>query len=82
VEKEAYRPLDFSDVLYLATRGGAALLNMEDSLGSLDTGKLADILLVDMTGPESDSVIRWTGPKVVSMDRSHVISVTGADFHF
>ncbi len=81
MEREAYRPLDFSDVLYLATRGGAALLNMEDRLGSLDTGKLADILLVDMTGPQSDSVIRRIGLKVVSVDRSHVISVTGADFH-
>jgi cytosine/adenosine deaminase-related metal-dependent hydrolase len=45
-----YRPLDFCDVLYLATRGGAQLLNMEDCLGSLETGKLADILLVDMEG--------------------------------
>jgi len=37
-------------VLYLGTRGGASLLNMEDSLGSLEAGKLADLLLVDMTG--------------------------------
>jgi len=45
-----YQPIHFSDALYLATRGGASLLDMDRQLGSLDTGKLADILLVDMKG--------------------------------
>ena len=45
-----YSPLQFSDALYLATRGSAALLNMEHSLGALQPGHLADMLLVDMEG--------------------------------
>jgi cytosine/adenosine deaminase-related metal-dependent hydrolase len=56
-----YRPLDFCDVLYLATRGGAQLLNMEDCLGSLETGKLADILLVDMEGRNKFIIITVFG---------------------
>ena len=46
----SYQPLQFSDSLYLATRGSAGLLCLEDSLGSLDQGKKGDILLVDMSG--------------------------------
>ena len=45
-----YSPLQFSDALYLATRGSAALLNLEHSLGALQPGHLADMLLVDMEG--------------------------------
>jgi len=45
-------PLSFSDALYLATRGGAQLLDRKD-LGVLEVGALADILLIDMNGHES-----------------------------
>jgi len=45
-----HHPIQFSDALYLATRGGAILLDMENDLGALEAGKKADILLVDMTG--------------------------------
>ena len=46
----SYQPLQFTDALYLATLGGAGLLERQDTLGSLDCGKKADILLVDMNG--------------------------------
>ena len=45
-----YSPLIYSDALFLATKGGAQLLDLKDSLGSLQTGYQADILLVDMAG--------------------------------
>ena len=46
----SYRPLQYSDAVYLATRGGALLTGMEDRLGALRQNMLADFLLVDMTG--------------------------------
>ncbi|XP_023325491.1 guanine deaminase isoform X2 [Eurytemora carolleeae] len=49
-EGSEYIPLDYADSVYLATLGGAQLLDMEENLGSLEPGKLADFLLVDMQG--------------------------------
>lgn len=37
------------DVVEMATRGGARALHLEDRLGSLEAGKLADIIIVDTT---------------------------------
>jgi len=44
----SYQPLQYSDALYLATRGGAQLLGLQDSLGALQQDMKADLLLVDM----------------------------------
>lgn len=49
-DRPQYSPLGFSDVIYLATRGGASLLNMTHSLGALEPGMIADIIRVDMDG--------------------------------
>ena len=46
----SYQPLQYSDALYLATRGGAQLLGLQDSLGALQQDMKADLLLVDMAG--------------------------------
>jgi cytosine/adenosine deaminase-related metal-dependent hydrolase len=35
------------DVVQMATRGGARALHMEDKLGSLEAGKLADLIVLD-----------------------------------
>lgn len=36
------------NVVAMATRGGASALHMEDRIGSLEAGKLADIIIVDV----------------------------------
>ncbi|KAJ1797771.1 hypothetical protein LPJ59_002920 [Coemansia sp. RSA 2399] len=41
-------PLEFSEVLFLATLGGARVMRMHDLLGSLDPGKLFDAVVVDL----------------------------------
>jgi 5-methylthioadenosine/S-adenosylhomocysteine deaminase len=37
---------------WLATQGGASALGLGDQLGSLEAGKLADVVLIDVTAPE------------------------------
>ncbi len=38
------------EVFEMATLGGARALHLEDKIGSIETGKLADIVIVDMDG--------------------------------
>ncbi|HEY6065626.1 MAG TPA: amidohydrolase [Thermoanaerobaculia bacterium] len=38
-------------VLRMATRGGAEALHMEDAIGSLEAGKRADVVVLDLSGP-------------------------------
>ncbi len=39
--------------LWMATRGGARAIGMEDSLGSIEPGKLADLVLIDLDRPNT-----------------------------
>lgn len=52
--------LDSSTMLEMATIGGARALKMDDKIGSLEVGKLADIIAIDLSGshqtPTSDPV--------------------------
>lgn len=52
IHKPRFGPkgLPASQVFKLATRGGAAALGLEDSIGSLEVGKRADVIVVDITG--------------------------------
>ncbi len=42
--------LPSEQVLYMATMGGAIALNLDDKIGSLEAGKQADLIIVDLNG--------------------------------
>ena len=46
------------DVVEMATMGGARALHMEDRIGSLEAGKLADMIVLDRDSTTMDAVLR------------------------
>lgn len=47
-EEESYVPLDYKQVTYLATLGGAKALFLDDLVGNFEVGKRFDALLIDI----------------------------------
>jgi 5-methylthioadenosine/S-adenosylhomocysteine deaminase len=58
--------------LSMATINGARALGMEDSLGSLEVGKLADLIAVDMSGPETSPLYNPLSQLVYASNGSQV----------
>ncbi|EKE37311.1 hypothetical protein ENUP19_0047G0244 [Entamoeba nuttalli] len=46
-------PVSLSEIIYLATNGGAHCLNMQDQIGSFEVGKKFDALRVDLNANDS-----------------------------
>jgi len=71
------------DVLRMATRGGAKALGLEDQIGSLEEGKLADVIILDDGGlsaaplrsPDEDNVVQ----RLVSSYQSASVQTTIID---
>lgn len=65
--------LDSSTMLELATIGGARALKMDDRIGSLEVGKQADILAVDLSGTNQSIELNPVSALVNSCSTSDVL---------
>jgi 5-methylthioadenosine/S-adenosylhomocysteine deaminase len=63
------------DVLWMACRGGAVAFGMPGQIGSLEPGKKADIVLVDLDSPLAMPVHRVPSALVYSTTARHVDTV-------
>ncbi len=62
-------------VLEMATLGGARVLGMEDSIGSLEVGKKADVIIVELNRPHLQPIYNFTSHLVYSATGSDVRDV-------
>jgi 5-methylthioadenosine/S-adenosylhomocysteine deaminase len=63
------------DVLWMACRGGSHAFGQPDLIGSLEPGKKADIVLVDLDSPFAMPVHRPTSALVYNMSAGNVDTV-------
>ena len=70
-ERDASR-LPAAQVLEMATLGGARALGLQEELGSLEAGKLADMIAVDLNHPRTQPVHNPVSALVYSVDASQV----------
>ena len=71
--------LDSWSVCQMATRTGAKALGMQDQIGSLEAGKFADIIAVDLATPRMTPLINQ-GP-LFNLHTNLVHAVQGQDVH-
>ena len=71
--------LDSWSVCQMATRTGAKALGMQDQIGSLEAGKLADMIAVDIAIPRMTPLIDQ-GP-LFNLHTNLVHAVQGQDVH-
>jgi 5-methylthioadenosine/S-adenosylhomocysteine deaminase len=60
------------EALALATINGARALGLEDRIGSLETGKLADLIAVDLSQPETQPLYHPLSQLVYACNGSQV----------
>jgi 5-methylthioadenosine/S-adenosylhomocysteine deaminase len=63
------------EVVWLATQGGADVLGLGDQVGSLEVGKLADVVLVDTRAPELTPLYDVYSQLVYAIKGAHVRTV-------
>jgi 5-methylthioadenosine/S-adenosylhomocysteine deaminase len=69
------RALPAKQVLEMATIGGARALHLEKQIGSLETGKKADLIVVDMGGPHATPMYNVYSQIVYALKGSDVRTV-------
>jgi len=67
--------LNANQLLKMATIDGAKLLNIDKQTGSIEKGKLADIIIIDMQQPHLVPLFNVSSQLVYSMDGSEVDTV-------
>jgi 5-methylthioadenosine/S-adenosylhomocysteine deaminase len=66
------KALSARDVLEMATIGGARVLNMSDKIGTLEVGKRADVIVIDLTDPKTQPVYSVESAIVYAADGANV----------
>ena len=64
-----------TEILHMATLGGAYSLGLENQIGSLEPGKAADIVAIDLRGPDTQPVYNPISQIVYTATRGHVQDV-------
>ncbi|MEQ9395130.1 TRZ/ATZ family hydrolase [Haliea sp.] len=64
--------LPAAEALTMATLGGARALGLEEQIGSLEPGKLADMIAVDLGGPETQPLYNALSQLVYACNGSQV----------
>lgn len=64
--------LPAADALYMATMGGARAMGLDDRIGSLEPGKQADVIAVDLSGPECQPLYNPLSQLVYACNGSQV----------
>jgi len=64
--------LPAADALAMATINGARALGLEDTIGSLEVGKQADLIAVDLRGPETQPLYHPLSQLVYACNGSQV----------
>jgi 5-methylthioadenosine/S-adenosylhomocysteine deaminase len=68
------KALSARDVLEMATLGGARALGMEDRIGTLQTGKRADVIVIDLQQPKTQPVYAVESAIVYAASGSSVVT--------
>ena len=74
VTKMDPRVLSARDVLEMATIGGARVLGMEDKIGTLEAGKRADVIIVDLQQAKTQPVYSVESAIVYAASGSAVVT--------
>lgn len=69
------------EMLHIATLGGAFVLGLEKQIGSIKPGKSADIVAIDLRGPDTQPVYHPISQIVYAITRHHVRHVWIAGHH-
>lgn len=75
VHHDSSEVMPIPEALHVATRGSAAVLNMEDDLGAVEPDYLADIILVDLNGTHHQPLYNPPGSLVYNTRASDVRTV-------